>query len=711
MLRSLAPWVALAALAVQLPIFDRWLVVLDEGYVLQLADQINHGRVLYRDVYVDAPFPGAFYLLAAWFRIAGTSIWASRVLMVVSFVVFAACVVRIGEALLPRAGVLALAVLVLCYRIWAFPHWQIVSYSTIAATFLTAAVAVVFRHLRTRSAASLLGAGALAGAGILCKQDYGVGVAGALGLFLLLRPVLVGRPLGATASPPSVGRAACLFVAGVAAVVGPALALLAAAGALPGLVEQAVLRPLSAAASFPYTRLPPLTPLLARDPALREQIGSYLPAVLLTLRWEAIAASVVYRETPLWDVALKVLFYAPLVVWGAAAVAWLPRAAGRARRGTATPRDERRLLALAWAGGFLLAFNRPRDWVHLMMIYPPALVLGLALAAQGLARAPSVVRRVAAAAAAVGLALLAAVSFGLGRDLRRQLTYPLTMPRAGVWVDERHGPILEEVLAYVAESTPRDAPLPVLPLQPMISFLAAREGAAGFYVIWPLQDPARDRKIIADLEQRDVQRMIYGLSQYAHLGSFQQNAPQLFDYLARHYTIDKVFTRELFGPLYSGLRRRSPGPLPGVPLADVAPGDAGDGVTAPALWPFTPVMAQRVSTGAAPAVARFAVPLPAGAPHLAFAYGVNPERWLDPPSGPFTFTVRAEAEDGAPLGPLFERTLDPYRRLEDRRWVEARVDLSPYAGRRVTLAFAITAELPPPRPRETAGWAEPRIVP
>ena len=55
--------VALGAVAIQLPIFAHWLSLLDEGYLLAIADDVNRGKVLYRDVYVDAPFPGAFQLL------------------------------------------------------------------------------------------------------------------------------------------------------------------------------------------------------------------------------------------------------------------------------------------------------------------------------------------------------------------------------------------------------------------------------------------------------------------------------------------------------------------------------------------------------------------------------------------------------------------------------------------------------------------------
>ena len=77
------------------------------------------------------------------------------------------------------------------------------------------------------------------------------------------------------------------------------------------------------------------------------------------------------------------------------------------------------------------------------------------------------------------------------------------------------------------------------------------------------------------------------------------------------------------------------------------------------------------------------------------------------PSGPFTFTLAVEA--AAPVV-LLRAALDPYQRLEDRRWVGTSVDLAPWAGQRITLAFSITAPAEPPRPAEIAGWGEPRLV-
>jgi hypothetical protein len=681
--RLLPVAVGVLAFVAQLAIFDRWFGLLDEGYVLAIADDINRGHVLYRDVYVDAPFPGAFYLLAAWFRLLGPSIRASRWLMVAAFALFAALVTRIGQELLPPAGVIALGAVVLAYRVWAFPHWHVYSYSTVAATALTAAVALVFAHLRSGTRRSVLAAGALAGAGILCKQDYGLAVSGAVGLFLLARPLL-RRTHGRSAAP--------FFALGAALVLGPAAAALAGAGALRPLVTQAVLLPLSGARNFSYTRLPPLRPLLHQDPLLREQIGSYLPAILLTLRWEAIAAGWLYRETPVWDVALKLLYYVPFLTWTAAALLW----GGTVLRATAGPADDRRLLLLAWAGGFLLAFNPPRDWVHLMMIYPPELLVMATLLAQTTRAAPRALHAPITAAVAALVALLALGSARLALDLRAAMTWPLATPRGGVRVDPHNGPIADDVVAWIAATAAPGAPVPVYPIQPMLDFLSGRESAAGFHVIWPVQAPDRDERVIAALEQQHVDTIVYSLSQYAHLGRFQQNAPRLFAYLVEHFEIVRVFCRERWGPLLVGLRRRAESP-PAITLLDRLPPDAP---LARVRWPFEEAMAPRAGTADGAAAVSFSVRVPADAPRLRFRYGVDPDRW-PLAHGPFVFAVDVDGRR------RFHAALDPASRVADRAWFDGDVDLAQKAGQRATLTFALEA---PPAGIDAAGWAEPRIA-
>jgi hypothetical protein len=696
--RLLVLGAGLAALAVQVPILDRAFAIVDEGYMLALADDINRGKLLYRDVDVAAPFPGVFYLLAWWFRVAGTSVWSSRLLAVAIFAAQVMLVVRIAREFVALRHALVLLVLLLCYRIWAFPHWHMLSYSSLAASLLAAAVAAVFRHLRRPSRSTLFLAGALVGAGIACKQDYGVGVGGALGLFLLARPLVAYR--GGVPSPGAIGPAA-VFAGGAAAVVLPVIGYFASQGALAQFIEQTVYRPFAITSADIYVGMPRPTPLLRQDVALRSEVGSYFPGILTATRWPDIAASWLYRETSVWDVGLKAVFYAPFVLWALAAAVWRPGV----RRDPAPGLGERRLLLLAWAGGFLLAFNPPRDWVHVMMIYPPALVLAVVLGAEAGSRLP----RALVVVPALALLALAAVSLDLGRGMRRHFDRPLPGARAGVYADAHNGPVLGDLLRYIDEHAPPGTPVPAYPIHPMIGFLAGREGVGGYYLIWPGEHPGRDQRIIDELRTRDVPVIAYSASQYVHLGRFRDVAPELHDYLARAYRIDAVFVREAFGPILVALERRPAAP-PGRSLLESVGAIRPADTAVSTLWPFAPVMAEKVGTRAAPVTARMTIDVPAAdRPALTFAYGLNPDRWLDAPSGPFTFAIDLES-GGAPTS-IFRAAIDPHRNLAERRWIDGDIDLAAYAGGQVTLVFSITAaDALPPAPLDLAGWADPRLV-
>jgi hypothetical protein len=273
-------------------------------------------------------------------------------------------------------------------------------------------------------------------------------------------------------------------------------------------------------------------------------------------------------------------------------------------------------------------------------------------------------------------------------------------------VDAQNGALLDDVLGYIERRAVPGSRVPVVPLQPGIAFLSGREGAAGFHVIWPGQDPARDERI---LEAHDVQLVIYSFSQYAMLGSFRANAPLLYDYLVDHFTIDRVFAREPFGTLLCGLKRRVPAGARGRSLLPLVPSAGPPGVLTVARWPFAEVMAQTIGTPDAPAVARLAVDVPAEGQRLVFGYGMNPDRWLGVPGKPLTFTLAVEDEAELPVE-LMRATIDPQRKLEDRQWRPSNLDLGRWSGRRVRLAFAVESETLPNDPAGLAGWAEPRLV-
>jgi hypothetical protein len=279
--------------------------------------------------------------------------------------------------------------------------------------------------------------------------------------------------------------------------------------------------------------------------------------------------------------------------------------------------------------------------------------------------------------------------------------------RAGIYADAHNGPVLSDLLGYIDAHAPPGTPVPSFPIHPMIGFLAGREGVGGYYLIWPGEHIGRDQRIIADLRTRDVPVIAYSASQYAHLGRFRDLAPELHDYLARTYRMDAVFVREGFGPILVALGRRPPEP-PGRSLLEAVPEVRPADAVASTLWPFASVMAEKVGTPAAPVTARMTVDVPANGHELTFSYGIDPDRWLDAPSGPFTFAIDLEA--GAAPTAIFRATIDPQRNLAERRWIAGVVDLAAHAGTEVTLLFSITAPAIPFDPLGLAGWADPRLV-
>ena len=725
--------VVLVTVAFQWPIHDRWLALLDEGYILSIADDINRGRLLYRDVTVDAPFPGAFYLLAWWFRLTGPSVESSRILAVGGFAIYTGAVFRIVRELLPRLWALAFVVLLLCYRIWAFPHWHIYSYSLMAATLVTLAAALICSPEK-RTSGRLVLAGLLLGAGILCKQNYGLALLGSLGLVLLIAPWLdaARRPRWSEA----LGPALLLGLPAIAAVL-PAIVWFALQGALRPMIEQTFYFPFSVLGRMSFTELPHLWPLLGQDAELRGQIGSYFPSIIATVWWSVcpgcwvsdMSRGWLYNTTGFWDVTLKLAYWVPLWIYFLAAALWIPRIA-LARWRARPPGDaERRLLLLAVAGGFLLSFAKPRDWVHLMMVYPACLAVGAVLLHDAVRVLPRAIALPVRGVALAALAALLLVSLALMADLRRTIDWPLDVARGGVHVDPRNGPIIEDVLAYVKRNVPPGEALPVYPVQPMLGFLAGRTTAGGYYVIWPFQDAGRDAAIIADLERNHVSHVIYSLSQYAHLRSFQTNASELFAYLATHYEIDEVFSREPNGPLVVALRRRA-APTAHIPLEDLVrgvaalppadgtspePAAAAPGTGAWTTWPFGRVLTQQAGSAEQPDVVRLPLVVPGDKTVLELDYGVNPDRWLGLRGGPFVFTI-AVAPDAGPGGAaqppaeLFRAQVDPAIVVGDRGWRRARVDLSPWAGKPVVLLLSVASERPEPAPDNLVGWREPAFV-
>lgn len=715
----MAAGVALLAIALQLPTFDRTMSLLDEGHILQFADLLHRGGELYRDATL-LPLPGAFELLALVFDVTGPSIRAARWLVVLEFGAFAAIVFLLMRQLAGRGAAWAGVGAAVLYKVWAFPHWQMYSYSTTAQVLLAGALALVVRNHERPSSRLLAIAGFITGLAIVVKQDYGGAGLLAMNAALWLAAG-VARPAGAP------GRLATLaWFNGPVLAVGALTALHYASQDLLGLMlQQTLLNHLQGISSGEYTTLPPILPLFEANPLYRGVygLGAYTPAIVFTVDWARVGASAFFRESVLWDWCIETFFHAPYLIAGAGII--------RVIRGRAALRDPARRSSwlgeatlVAAATAWIAALNRPVDWVHVAVLYWPALLLLVLWTSTGLARLAPTPRRVAGVALATVITLVSGYSLQLQLALRAQFDTPLRGERAGVFVGADEEAVIGGAVDWLRSRTRPGDRAAVLPYFPLISFLAERDSPhPEAYTLWPIEyDPERQPAVIRALE-RDADAAVYHVTQAAQLPRMREFTPQLFEYLVDHWTIEKVFSDPGWGYMLAGLRRVGPppgtpllalgDPLPTVVIEDargarraVAPERAAERVRTE-LWPFRRVIALEPSCGTDRTVLTLPLDVPTGA-RLESAVGVDPAFWFRYPPSAITWEIRIV--DGATRTMAFHQRLDPHRRASDRRWVEVDLDLAPWAGRRVNVELTTQCETATGRNPAMGGFEIPRLV-
>ena len=694
-------------LVLQLPFRLCAVSLVDEGAILQIAADVAQGHRLYTEA-VHYAFPGVFYLTAAAFAVAGTSIETARMLAILLFALASGVVYLIARWSCGRRGALAVVTLFLVYRVWAYPHWQVLSYSTLALTLSLAATWIVGEALSSGGLVLVALGGAMSAASILAKQDLGLAATAALAVALV-----IGRPEGTRAT-----RVLAAFTAGGALVLAPVSAAIVAAGFGPALVHEAILAPLYGARHFAYLGRPALWPFVSQDPALRQHLFSYFPPILYDLYLPAITGSALYRDTAAIDAVLKLVYHLPWIVLVVAGLALLPAVRQRALR------TRRELLLALLALACLVAFNRPHDWVHLLVLYPPTLLLGSALLAR-LGGGPRALRAVLSSAAGVLLGAAAVVSAVLALELRWRYATPVVSRRGVIYATPAQAHALQAAIDDLATIPPPGGALAALPYHPLLNFLAARPGLGRFYIVWPVeQEASRDGEIVRRLEEDRDALVVYSPTQAPHFPRFADYAPELMRYLVDHFEIDRTLGGDPDGFTFLLLRRESPpagrsllGPAlaqarvtvesSAGPAREVAAPAERRALVEEALWPFRPVL--RTSTLADATVAVILpVPVVTGE-RFEVGYGVNPDRWGDllphrvgfgisvrPPAGSERLVVSAE--------------VDPYDRATNRRWHDVAVDLSPWAGETVELVLRTTGPPGAAPDADLAGWAAPRLV-
>ena len=172
------------AVALQMPIFDRTAIPMDEGQMAVAATRILDGDVLYRDIYTGIG-PGIYHFTAALFAVFGRDLLVTRwaevgvnAAIALCLWLLAARVVRLHWAALPPLAFLMLVAI-------SFPVLTMLNYSSLALLGALISLLLLQRYLDSASMLEGVLLGLVLGATALTKQNFGLFTIVAIGIALI----------------------------------------------------------------------------------------------------------------------------------------------------------------------------------------------------------------------------------------------------------------------------------------------------------------------------------------------------------------------------------------------------------------------------------------------------------------------------------------------------------------------------------------------
>ncbi len=669
--------VALLSAAVLWPLCRRGLVLSDEGYLLQQALDLLEGHVVYRDM-DSFVAPGVWFLLAFLFALAGPSVLASRVLVLVSLVVLCVVGFRIARRL-ADTGTGLMAVLGLwLFTVWAFPAWTFAFYSPFAVLFALISLERLLSWHQHGRQSDLFVAGFFVALSACFKQNYGVfALAGVLAGYAAMKLERRGHIL------PELGIAAAgCFAAGM-----PIVIYLLAHGAMDDAFQSLVVHPFefSGKHDIPFASISEIF----RGDIYTESVErlTYLSYPMLTTPpiWAVQPIRLIHRMHAL-------LYWLPVVVLAVGFVLALrPNCTMRER----APVDCALFAALAVAGMIFLGVLPRADFNHLVNVYQGIVVITPVVLVRGMRRfGPSragINRAIAGPAVVIGVAY-AAVAIYWYAHLIRILSVPLEGERAGVYVHPLDADKILRMMRAVEKETEPGEPLLTVPDLTMINFLTARPVPSAYYNLYEHHIAFDEgRSVVEGAEAGGVRLVLTGYDNFfSDRVGLLEYAPRLASYLITH------FERAYVGGLerYIAYRRRET-PLPQHPFTNVLEScqgeHSGDGEIAhhllfSALYHGDSIVDPMPAEGRETRC-RLRVPERGGVLALELGYR---RPFQARPASRIAAEIAIEALDGGGEVLLLEQSLPVVVRRAltiEHRYRRVEIDLAEFAGRDVELRF------------------------
>jgi hypothetical protein len=657
--------------------------LLEEGFILNAVERMLEGDRLYQDVVAfTGPLP--YELLALLFRIFGHEILVGRVAVVVLHGIAAACVYAL--AIRARAGALAhaAAAVLASTPVLLFPLFSLFYYSTLAFSLSLIAAYAALRGLESQRWA--FAAGVLLACVALCKQTVGLLLAGGL----VVSIAACARPRGGLRPILALAMGGCVVAVAT-------LARFAASGGLAALVQSLVVLPLSFETSFD-SPLVNFWPPGEFDEVIRESQDYYVPHVgtLIFGRVDPGPGLVFVTQ----------LLYALPFLAGAATL--LRRALGPLPAG----------VWIHFAAFLALGTNLfPRtDWGHLIFVLPSSLVQLLLL----VPTAPGVIRSTrprALVAAGMGL-VLGLTSVGAGTMLYAVSGPPSFGPRVPLRPVSK-GYRIEAVpraIRYLREHAEPGEEIFVPRAEPLVYFATETRNPTPYGGVIPGPREEQQRVILEAL--RDLRYVVMSDVDQPVYTYYRDEFPEVQRYLERHFHVPGDF----LGPGSNWLLVLERGEDRGATVLDLvdARGQGRPWVRLPSRRrvPASPVeapiaVAQNrrylpIRLGAKGGGIDFEIEVPARAVFQAdVGYPVAIRAWRSHLHPEHCRMVVSIARDGEFEELAVQSVLDAPKPAS--RWTPIEVDLSRYAGERVTLRLELIPDVPLDS-RKLAWWGSPRIA-